>query len=576
MEVGMNGRVVFLGSARVVLFVWILLMIQSAAIGEGKAGVCKKSCCSGAAFKKALENGRLANEGFGRCLKFVYGWLKHADAETGLIPRGLKGSRRDIWNPQDAAADNYPFMVLTTAIVDPQDAAADNYPFMVLTTAIVDRGLFEGRMLEMLRTETALTSRVGNLPDTYSFSRDGFVSEEPDMGRIMFGASEYIKDGLLPLTEWLGMSPWSQRMIGILDDMWERAAVETAYGKIVSENVEVNGEMLQTLSRVYWMTGQEKYLDWALRLGDYYLLGDNHPTRDMEKLRLRDHGCEIVSGLCELYLTVHFALPKKKAAYEKAIHEMLDRILEVGRNEHGLFYNSINPKSGEHGEGIADTWGYNLNGFYGVYLIDETEAYRAAVLKALGTLNANYRNYNWEGSSADGYADSIESAINLYNREAVASAGEWIDSETKVMWAKQQEDGVIEGWHGDGNFARTTIMYCLWKTHGLTIRPWREDVVFGAVLDGDVLKVTLVAEKHWQGKVLFDSPRHKTNMKLPLDWPRINQFPEWFVVGGEKRYEAENLTTKKRAAYTGKQLREGISMELKGQVEYHLWVATVR
>jgi hypothetical protein len=119
-------------------------------------------------------------------------------------------------------------------------------------------------------------------------------------------------------------------------------------------------------------------------------------------------------------------------------------------------------------------------------------------------------------------------------------------------------------------------MYCLWKTQGVTIRPWRKDVVFGAVRDGDVLKVALISEKPWKGKVLFDSPRHKTNMKLPIDWPRINQFPEWFVASEDKKYEVDNLTAKKRATYTGNVLREGISIELKPKIENHLWVTRVQ
>jgi hypothetical protein len=56
-------------------------------------------------------------------------------------------------------------------------------------------------MLEMLRKETALTSRLGNLPDTYSFSKKGFQDKEIDIDRVIFGSSEYVKDGLLPLRE---------------------------------------------------------------------------------------------------------------------------------------------------------------------------------------------------------------------------------------------------------------------------------------------------------------------------------------------------------------------------------------
>jgi hypothetical protein len=514
-------------------------------------GVGKLSTADDEAFKRAAENGRLANEGFVRCRNFVKGWLEQADPTTGLIPRNLSRNK-DIWNAQDSAADNY--------------------PFMVLTAAITDRPLFEGRMLDMLRTETKLTSRIGNLPDTYSFSKGNFQDSKPDIGRIIFGSSEYIKDGLLPLTEWLGPSPWCERMIGILDDIWKHAPVETKYGKIPSTNQEINGEMLQTLSRIYWMTGEKKYLDRAVRLGDYYLLGEHHPTKNTNRLSLDDHGCEIISGLCELYATVNFARPEKKQVYQKPIHEMLDRILEIGRDEHGLFYNRINPQTGEHAGDLTDNWGYDLNGFYTVYLIDKTESYHQAVLNALGNLHQYYSEYKWERGGADGYADSIEGAINLYNREPIPSAVKWLDSQTRIMWNIQKPSGIIEGWHGDGNFARTTIMYCLWKTKGLTIRPWREDIVFGAVQQDNVLTISIRAEKKWEGKILFDTPRHKTVMKLPLDWPRINQFPEWFTVKADKSYTGHDLTSNSKAKFTGEQLHEGITLHLQAGIERRLLV----
>ena len=93
------------------------------------------------------------------------------------------------------------------------------------------------------------------------------------MDRIIFDNSEYVKDGLMPLTEWLGLSPWSERMSGIIDDIWKHAAVETPAGKIPSTNAEVNGEMMQLTSRYFWMTGQRKYLDDAIRIADWYSAG---------------------------------------------------------------------------------------------------------------------------------------------------------------------------------------------------------------------------------------------------------------------------------------------------------------
>ncbi len=512
---------------------------------------CTRNIPDEKVFAGAAGNGATANEGFVRCTKYVDGWLNLADPVTGLIPRNTKDL---YWNAKDAAADNY--------------------PFMVLTAALTDRPMFDGIMLNMLNTEIRLTSRLGRLPDTWDFAKQAFRDSVPDIHAIMFGSSEYVKDGLLPLTEWLGPSPWSDRMIGILDDMWKYAPVETPYGKIVSENVEVDGEMLQTLSRIYWMTGEEKYLDWALRLGDYYLLGGHHPTRDMTRLRLRDHGCEIISGLCELYATVNYAKPDKKKAYEKPVHEMLDRILEVGRNEYGLFYNSINPVTGEIlDKGIADTWGYTFNGYYTVYLLDGTEEYRQATLKALSNIDPHYRNFDWEHGSSDGYADAIESALNLYNREPVLSAADWIDSQIKVMWAMQKPDGVIEGWHGDGNFARTTLMYCLWKTGGTTIRPWREDVVFGAVPYEDGLAISMSARKDWKGKLIFDIPRHQVYMHLPMDWPRINQFPEWFTVQAGQTYNVTDLSKGTKERKTGEVLHDGLYVELKAGHTVHLFIS---
>ena len=98
------------------------------------------------------------------------------------------------------------------------------------------------------------------------------------------------------------------------------------------------------------------------------------------------------------------------------------------------------------------------------------------------------------------------------------------------MWAIQKPDGIIEGWHGDGNFARTSLMYALWKTQGVTVQPWRADVRFGAVREGGTLYLSLTADQPWEGRLVFDRPRHKLLMHLPLDYPRINQFPEWFTV----------------------------------------------
>jgi hypothetical protein len=242
---------------------------------------------------------------------------------------------------------------------------------------------------------------------------------------------------------------------------------------------------------------------------------------------------------------------------------MLDRILAVGRNADGLFYNSVNPQTGAVVDvRISDGFGYVLDAFYTVYLVDGTEAYREAAFKPLTALPEKYRGFAWEpGANAppgkpgshDGYADAIEGALNLMNRlpetdpRAVAAAN-WLDSEVREFWSRQQPDGIIEGWHGDGNFARTTIMYCLWKSQGVSAHPWREDVRVGAVRDGDGVAISVSADTPWSGRLVFDRPRAQENLRLPVDWPRINQFPEWFTVRAERSYDVVTCEPAKSAA----------------------------
>jgi hypothetical protein len=299
--------------------------------------------------------------------------------------------------------------------------------------------------LDILNTEITLTSRIGSMPDTYDFTTQSL--QENSLASVIFGSSEYVKDGLLPLTEWLGKSPWSDRMISIMDDIWAHTEVETGFGLVPSTSHEVAGELLQSLSRMFWMTGEQKYLDWALRLGDYFLLGNNHPTGDASTLRLRDHGNEVIAGLAELYATVSQIDPVKKESYRNPIHQMLDKILEIGRNSDGFLYDEIYPQSGTHSSGLADTWGYVLNAHYTVYLIDGTREYRNAVIKALESTGLPYyTNTHRFGEIMDGYADAIESALNLYNREYTGSAEIYMDSSIQKMWNLQQPDGIIEGW----------------------------------------------------------------------------------------------------------------------------------
>jgi hypothetical protein len=541
-------------------------------------------------FATAAANARVAREGLSRCHRYLRAWLARAEPTTGLIPRNLTDS--PYWNGRDSAADNY--------------------PFMVLTAWFTDRAAYEGPLRRMLDAERRLTTRPGwlRLTDDYRLETPaGLRQAQPDRDRIIFNSAEYVKDGLLALTEWLGPSAWADRMFELVDDSFALAAVDTAAGKLPlagrnqETGVEVSGDYLQALARIYWLSGgQEKYLEWGRRLADYYLLPANrsHPTRDFTELRLRDHGCEIISGLSEFYVTLHYAGQKTggekwaalKAAYAPHLHQLLDRVLAVGRNADGMLYNSVDPQTGRIVDArVSDSWGYVFDAYYAVWMVDGTEGYREAAFRPLAVLWDKYRGFAWEPSgnapghpkgSHDGYADAIESALNLFNRlpqadPRAAPVAAWLDSEVRELWSRQRDDGIVEGWHGDGNFARTTIMYCLWKTQGVTVQPWREDVAAGAVRAGDGVAVTVTADRPWSGTLVFDRARHAENLRLPIDWPRINQFPEWFTVAAGARYRVTappGETGLPDRTVSGEELRRGLPVQVQPGKPLRLTVAT--
>ncbi len=124
----------------------------------------------------------------------------------------------------------------------------------------------------------------------------------------------------------------------------------------------------------------------------------------------------------------------------------------------------------------------------------------------------------------------------------------------------------MEGWFLDGNFVRTALMYAQYKTQGLTLVPWSERVRVGAALDRDsgTLYVYLAAQEGWQGKLRFDTPRHRTIWGMPMEYPRVNGAPEWYIVEPESVYLVTNLGTGEVSSFQGQELAEGLPITIQG------------
>jgi hypothetical protein len=61
-------------------------------------------------------------------------------------------------------------------------------------------------------------------------------------------------------------------------------------------------------------------------------------------------------------------------------------------------------------------------------------------------------------------------------------------------------------------------------------------VALGAAPDGACLRIHLHASDLWRGALRFDQTRHRQHLRLATDYPRLNQWPEWWAVEPERRY----------------------------------------
>jgi hypothetical protein len=62
---------------------------------------------------------------------------------------------------------------------------------------------------------------------------------------------------------------------------------------------------------------------------------------------------------------------------------------------------------------------------------------------------------------------------------------------------------------------------------------------------------------------MFDRIRHTEFMHMPLDWPRINQFPEYFTIEKGKNYRIQTEGSRKALVIRGEDLQEGFPLKLK-------------
>ncbi len=509
------------------------------------------------AWQQARANGRIVNDVLIRAGKNMKAWLAYADPKTKLLPDRLPGMIRGRMNSE--------------LLYTPHNSGADNYPFLILTAYFTDPELYKGRMVEMLRSEVQYTDAPGgripaNLDlKTYTLGPPSF-----------FGAGEYCKDGMVPVTEFFGRNRWFHRMVDMTEDFMLRAPFKSRWGNLPSDSAELNGDVLQTLARLIPMTGDRRFLRWAEQIGDAYieevLPRSNYlPTAkyDFDKRApseiawLGDHGNETIVGLVLLEaIETEMGLPRGES-YRPVLRKVLDRVIETA-NPYGFIYRGIRVSDLKITNNyLTDCWGYVYASIYAYYQATGEEKYRQAVLNVLKNLR-RYRDYDWTKPSdtVDDLADSIEGTIYLVAHEPVPEAIAWIDYSIPKMFPYQSAEGTVERWYGDGNWNRTLLLYALMKSQGSYLKGWKPGVELGAVRDGETLRITVSAATDWSGQVVFDYARHRRILNLRKDYARLNQWPEWYTVDENTLYTIRNAGTGAESLRLGSELIHGYPLRV--------------
>lgn len=443
-----------------------------------------------------------------------------------------------------------------------RDTAADCYPFYIWAAYYTDKKILDTVMIDALEAEQRLCNHLDRLPVRYDMDAGEKVVTPFDT--MIFGASEYAKDGLVPIVEITGRDyPWFDRMKGIVDDIFKHARIETPYGKIPSTNIEVNGELLQILPRLYRMTRDKKYLDWAHRLADYYLLpGKFAPSR------LSDHGCEIIGGLGLLFAVDTTAAPEKARQYKPHMEYMFDEILERGTNSDGIIVRNLHDSAGPHDNvSTGDGWGYDFVGYLDYDLALGTRRYYEAIRRPLGNLlEPRYMKFNWDSGSRDNVADSVEGGLYLLYRFPVTEAFVWADREMATMLVDHTDPNRLWGVHKlEANTVRTVLIHTMLHTRNTIARPWKQGLQLGAAPCRDGICIYMKSDEPYEGILQFDIPRHRLYMGFENDWPRMNAVPEWFTVEPDQshRYTVKDTDTGKTTNVSGRLLSKGLPINIE-------------
>lgn len=456
-------------------------------------------------------------------------WIPLRNPQTKLYAQ--QGDRQQ-WNYRDTAADFFGFEIHAGLRVAP-DA-------MVLIKETLERES-KFRTPEGLAypVETATANRI-----------------KVDHDELMFGSSEYVKDGLITIVERYGYELVGERMFDLIDALRESSKREKF---LAGKGAEINGNMLQVYSRLSFTERGKDYAESSAAIVDAYLseafpANHNLPPQEFDfesgkvvssALKIADHGNEVVLGFAEAY---SMAVARKDDPVWAAraerwagpIAQMLERIMVIGQRPDGILGSRIHPdKECLVDNRPNDNWGYVIVGALcfneaarrdGRVAPEQLERIDQLIDKIVARV-AKQDATRFTGGM-DSIADTLESAIYVaaYSPRHRTQMLRWVDRQMPELYEHLQKPWKPN--YLDGNFVRTSLLYAEVCSGGWRAEPFRSDVAVGFAMNkaGHKAVLNCKVNQSWSGSLIPDQNRHRTVLNLPWNWPRLNSWPEWFAL----------------------------------------------
>lgn len=477
--------------------------------------------------RAAAVNGRLAQEALLRAAACQRAWVARRDPQTKLF---AQSAANPVWRYRDFPADCFGFLIQAGLRLNPDTLPA---------------------LYETLAAE-ALLAPAGELPHGHVAHTGAPLDEPPDTR--MFGATEYVKDGLISVFERYGDDPRAararDRMFQVMDQIVAHAAHASPFGNLPGAGAEENGNCLQVFSRLSFAAPAGKgdgYAEFAARITDAYVgqvlpRTNGLPAKQFDfvadkvhsaSVQLRDHGNEAMPGLSEAY-----AMAVAKAGGDETSsgtggedgsadpkwRSRADRWAEpLGKMYETLFARAVGPDgmlaAALDGQTLAvksaepnDNWAYLLNGA----VLYAQAGRRHAALSGGAANNSGGGGASGGGAVAAARLDAIEAACD---RVALA-----VSKRYGVAWEGDSIDGYADSLEG--------AMYLMHHRSALAaaLGPWvdREigpmfarqvegGTVRGDYLDGNFIRTALMYADLRAGGWTADPWRADVRVGFALD-----------------------------------------------------------